>query len=319
MLSSGVLQHAFDLIASPGFSGNSITYAFNKTTSDLSAAYSGLHVPYPSGGSGPLYVDVLSPLITAEEAHFSTVLSGLQNLLAVSLSQSNTPAAADISIGAINYAYFQVGGWAYDPAQGSLAGDVWILNPARMGSGVQFQFSYGTTGDYFYVAAPHELGHALGLKHTTEAGFNATEDTQKYSIMSYNVEPQHVAPAYTYQIYDIASLQYLYGRNDNYNSGDTSYDNFTTTLPTGTGTYDSQISIWDGGGTDTIDTSAYAKSAFVDLRPGHFSTIGAHSEAEVTAGQIANTGQENISIAFGADIENAVGGTLADGILGNAA
>ena len=73
-------------------------------------------------------------------------------------------------------------------------------------------------------------------------------------------------PTSTPMLYDIAAIQYLYGANTNTRSGNDTY------------TFDADKpfikTIWDGGGTDTIDASNQQYQAIIDLREGHFSSIG---------------------------------------------
>ena len=65
------------------------------------------------------------------------------------------------------------------------------------------------------------------------------------------------------------------------------------------------FTIWDAGGTDTIDASAYGQSATINLNGGTYSSIGG-----LTA---------NVAIAIGAVIEVAIGGASNDTIIGNSA
>ena len=60
--------------------------------------------------------------------------------------------------------------------------------------------------------------------------------------------------------------------------------------------------IWDAGGTDTINGSSYTQAVSIDLHEGSFSSLGAVN---------------NLSIAFGAVIENAIGSAQGDTIIGN--
>jgi len=117
------------------------------------------------------------------------------------------------------------------------------------------------------------------------------------------------------------------------------------------------FTIWDAGGKDTLDLSGYSTPSYIDLNPGSFSSAGGSAEflslEEINANNAAaglpartqllwdiyNTGvpgvngglawkeiigaddplmHDNISIAYGAWIENAVGGSGNDTIVGNA-
>jgi serralysin len=116
------------------------------------------------------------------------------------------------------------------------------------------------------------------------------------------------------------------------------------------------FSIWDAGGKDTIDFSGYGTPTIIDLREGHYSSAGGTDRQltldEINANNAAaglparsaslydvyfngvdgvNGGDswkeisgskdylmhENIGIAYGAVIENAVGGSGADVLVGN--
>src|SRR5712671_1868759 len=65
------------------------------------------------------------------------------------------------------------------------------------------------------------------------------------------------------------------------------------------------LSIWDAGGNDTLDASGFGQNQVIDLTPGAYSSIG------------ALTG--NVGIAYNCIIENAVGGSGNDFIIGNSA
>ena len=104
---------------------------------------------------------------------------------------------------------------------------------------------------------------------------------------------------------DILAVQNIYGADYTTRSGDTTYG-FNSTA--GHDQYDFSltelpIAIWDGGGTDTIDLSGYSTASTLYLTEGDFSS----------AGYMTN----NIVIAYGAVIENAVGGSGNDSIYGN--
>jgi serralysin len=107
-------------------------------------------------------------------------------------------------------------------------------------------------------------------------------------------------------LHDIAAIQRLYGANTSFASGDTVYGfNSNADAAFRIGSYTQQVvySIWDGGGVDTLDFSGYGTKQTIDLRAGNFSDVGALTK--------------NVSIALGATIENALGGSGDDLMFGN--
>ncbi len=112
-------------------------------------------------------------------------------------------------------------------------------------------------------------------------------------------------------ILDIEAVQRIYGADMTTRAGDTVYGfNSNTDSPVFDFTKNANpfLAIWDGGGIDTLDLSGFAPQAgnlgsIINLAPGSFSD----------AAHMAN----NISIAYGAWIENAIGGRGNDTITGN--
>lgn len=96
----------------------------------------------------------------------------------------------------------------------------------------------------------------------------------------------------SYMLYDIAALQYLYGTDTTYNSGNDVYALRSGDIYT----------LWDTGGTDTMDGSHITANMTINLNEGEFSTVGK-----------AN----NIAVAYGAVMENANGGAGNDILIGN--
>ena len=213
----------------------------------------------------------------------------------------------------------------YVTQNGDLPGDIYgvdvVVNHFR--SNVQGAWGIGDSNSRKLM---HELLHAVGLDHPgpyngdtanyeTQALFQ--QDSHQYTVMSYwdaaNSGANHYSNGAlqwlsTPLLYDVAALQALYGANMSTRTGDTVYG-FNNT--SGRDAYDlardpsSIFTIWDAGGRDTLDLSGYATPSRIDLGQGAFSD---------TAGMTAN-----ISIAFGAIIENAVGGSGDDSITGNEA
>ncbi|MBF0627949.1 MAG: M10 family metallopeptidase [Magnetococcales bacterium] len=170
-------------------------------------------------------------------------------------------------------------------------------------------------GQYGLTVLIHELGHALGVNHSgnydalngqpIEAGRLFGNDDRQHSIMSYFQSPaylnQSLYPS-SPMLMDIATIQTMYGAN--------------TTTRTGNDTYAWAdragfiSAIWDAGGTDTINAGNQSFRSIIDLNPGSFSSIGAMPDG---SGPAIN----NLAVAYGVTLENAIGGGGNDTLLGN--
>lgn len=188
--------------------------------------------------------------------------------------------------------------YAYYPYDDSIGSDLFLDNTTSGNLTPR-------EGEYAALTMIHELGHALGLKHSfDDDGVNegpflpASEESTQWTVMSYTDRPQEYYLRYS--PFDIAALQYLYGP-----STAQSISN-TYTLRT-----DSSNFIWDGGGIDTIDGSALSQAITLNLTPGYWGHVGAKSSVISSAGQI--------TVNFGTTIENAKGGSAGDTITGNSA
>ena len=176
--------------------------------------------------------------------------------------------------------------WAYSPGDWSGSGDVWF------GTTGAASYMSPVTGDYGHMTVWHETGHALGLKHPHEAPVMPLDmDTMEYTVMSYrsyynaSTSGGYVNETYgyaqTWMMLDIAALQSMYGANYSVNSGDTVYSwdpasgntvvNGTVAISPGANRI--FATIWDGGGVDTYDLSAYTTDLTIDLAPGGHSVF----------------------------------------------
>jgi hypothetical protein len=176
-------------------------------------------------------------------------------------------------------------------------------------------------GTYGYFTLIHEIGHALGLKHPGD--YNAggggapppylpsSQDAIIYTVESYNsttdyldLSPSAYQLAKTMMAFDIAAVQYLYGTNSGTRTGNDTYGFDAGTIYT----------IWDGGGTDTLDVSSWTAGVTLNLNPGTVSYSGL-----VGTDTLGANLRPRVAIAFDCVIENATGTAFADLILGNAA
>jgi serralysin len=196
--------------------------------------------------------------------------------------------------------------WCYTPCNSPVGGDIWL----NWFQDATHDLAPRTDG---FLTLIHEMGHSLGLQDTSvpEPGTVLLPDSQEnnqYTVMSYNDHPSTWgAYALTPLLYDIAAVQYLYGANTTTHAGDTvySWNPNTTTIE----------AIWDGGGNDTISAANQTTWAVIDLRTGHFSSIG--QDIDISTGATYGDAVNNIAIAFGVTIENAVGSDGNDQICGN--
>ena len=187
-----------------------------------------------------------------------------------------------------------------------------------------------------YQTYLHEVGHALGLGHSglyngqlvDRAGVSYhvyNQDAWNYTLMSYRDQgeagtgtPRLVL---TPQLVDIIAIQNFYGANGQTRSGDNVYG-FNST-ETGVldfeGTFFNQgirppsLAIYDSGGTDTLDFSGYSANQVISLVEGSFSSIGDNIITDDPEDPLIN----NITIAVGTVIENAIGGSGDDSFIGN--
>ncbi len=226
--------------------------------------------------------------------------------------------------------------YARYPAGGS-GGDIWF--------GTAYNYRNPTLGNYAYHTTLHEIGHAMGLKHSQEAGgpggtaVPTDRDGLEFTVMSYRSYIGGPAGGYTYEqwsapqsymMLDIAALQVMYGADFTMQSGDTTYSWNPATGQmsingTGQGTPGGNrifLTIWDGGGRDTYDLSNYAGGVTIDLSPGGWSVASTAQLALLGTGRVARGNIFNAMQHQGdarSLIEDAIGGAGNDRMTGNEA
>jgi serralysin len=211
-----------------------------------------------------------------------------------------------------------------------------ISHPGGYNAAPGVSITYGPNAEYFqdtraYTIMSYFEASVLGARH-----FDFHLSTTAYSGVPL--------------IHDILAAQRIYGADMTTRTGDTVYgfnsnagrdtfDFVKTPAPIG--------AIWDAGGIDTLDTSGFATTQLIDLRAGSLSSIGgvtydtAPTLAQVNANRAAvgiaalslttyNANMaalaanpvvgrltDNFGIAYGVTIENAIGGSGADTMIGN--
>jgi hypothetical protein len=280
-----------------GTAPTTITFAI---LTDFPSYYDPANLPYTNYTSGAVPFDQLT---NAQLTVIYQLLDEVEEIANVEFVQVNSGEEANITFG-MYYQDSGIGAYAYYPSgsgsTGTLAGDIWLNS--RYDTSPTTNDSVGA--DWARATIAHELGHALGLKHPGDynAGgggtpgpfLDAEVDNNRYTTMSYNDFPSSSADPADYMLYDVATLQYLYGANTSHATGDDVY-----LFNTSSNLIDT---IWDAGGFDTISAAGANSAVTIDLRQGEFSSIGL---------------TQNIAIAWGADIEAAIGGNGGDTLIGN--
>lgn len=205
-------------------------------------------------------------------------------------------------------------------------GDIWMPDT--------YQTRDMTPGGAAYATLLHEIGHAMGLKHTHDQGggnnpiLTDEYDSTNWTVMTYHHSTTTSNNPQSFMIGDIAALQHYYGANYNTANGDNVYSWSPTsgdTLNNGNVMLDSlankiQIAIWDGGGKDTYDLSAYSTTVEIDLRPGTY-TINSASQTNNTHHTVPQYGNVYNALMVNGNtaslIENAIGGSGNDELWGN--
>jgi serralysin len=286
--------------------------------------------PLPRGGIGTVtfaFFDTAGQVYSSERSHFAPLSAAQRDAVRAAFALygdlipirfvEGTVSTADINIGNTTEQQNYYTAYASYPGNALEDGDMWFS------ANVATNQDVGLGGIGFRTIL-HEMGHALGLSHpgaynaaegvtiTYEANAEYFQDSHEYTVMSYfassNTGATRSGFAQTLLADDIAAIQSLYGANMTTRTDDTVYGfNSNADRPAFNFTLNANpvVAIWDAGGRDTLDFSGWSQNARIDLAPGAFSDGGGQTS--------------NVQIAFGAIIENAIGGAGNDSITGNSA
>ncbi|EGF93611.1 hemolysin-type calcium-binding repeat 2 copies family protein [Asticcacaulis biprosthecium C19] len=335
------------------------------TDTDLTFSFpsSGAYYDTPYYDSGYLADHVVFNTVQKGAARYAFALIAGYSLLTFNEVTETEATHATIRLSQTNDASLEAAEGNF-PGSNRWDGDVWL--------GLTDQPFYLTpqVGNWGMTTILHEIGHTMGLKHghsdyTTydltdddyvdkpgprfgTRALDAAEDNWAHSVMTYrsasgydtDFQGDEFNQPQTYMQNDIAALQYLYGANFGFNSGNTTY---TFDIGTGEmfvdgvgqGTPELNVfgkglifrTVWDGNGVDTYNFSNFYTHQSIDLNPGAWSTMSSgnlvdlrpkdDSEDPLAPGNLAN------ALLFEGDtrslIENAKGGSGHDTIVGNQA
>ena len=317
------------------WSSTSLTYSFDTTRP---ADYTGVQASSTASGNLTTGWQAMTATLSALS---TDIISSVDKLVQLSFTQAS--ANGDIRFSQVPTSG-SVAAFAYFPGTTpSYSGDVFIdtgIDSTTLGA-----------GGYGQLTITHELGHALGLKHPFKDGVTlpTADDNHVNTVMSYT-DYQNLVPVFTtsgssanviyqqiypdrFMVYDIAALQAIYGADSTTQTGNNTYQYGTSPF---------YASIWDAGGTDTLDLSTTTASDTVDLTPGRYSSINTRSvstQAQEQKQTFASqgktgfdswidsvysqqpstiyTGTHNLGIAYGAIIENVTTGSAADSVTDN--
>jgi serralysin len=214
-----------------------------------------------------------------------------------------------------------------------------LPHPGNYNFGPGFAVTYANGAEYFQDARNYSI-----MSYWNPRDVGARDFNWDLGAIAYGGTPM---------IHDIAAIQYLYGADPTTRTGDTTYG-FNSNA--GKDVFDftknawPTIAIYDAGGNDTLDASGYKVNQLIDLTPGALSSIGgklyedALTFAQVNANRAAfgyapvalatyNANMaafaadptfrgrltDNVGIAYGTYIENAVGGSGNDVLVSNSA
>lgn len=313
-------------------SGTTLSYSFPAWTATSTPVFSG---PNPSTPYSSLKEPTAAYHAGFNDIQQASAINAMQAWANVANITFTKVADTSTNVGDIRFAWTSATikdgkgvnaawGWTITPDSHPASADIWVSTADSSSANDPW-----STGSFNFMSLIHEMGHALGLKHPFEDSpkLFTLADNRLYTIMSYTDEPQNMYPSYesvdgvlkwvnkqiiseTPMVLDIEAIQYLYGANTTYNIGNDIYS-FDIAKPF-------FKTLWDAAGNDTITAANFTSGCIIDLTPGSYSSLKYLPPAN--SGSVTPTydGTNNLGIAYGCIIENAIGGSGNDTLTGNA-
>ncbi|WP_322993533.1 M10 family metallopeptidase [Limnohabitans sp.] len=274
--------------------------AWSRNAQGVTLTYSFMDVaPSYFAASGATGFEAAS---ASYKAAVRTILSRLSQETGLRFNEvADTPAAfGQLRFGSNQQANTKGFAFTANPANGDLAGDVWM----DVDSLVQL-----TEGSEGWQALLHETGHALGLVHPESDPAVKTVLLPRWNHNGFTLMSETQSPSGLWQswygVLDLQALRSLYGTG----SVGPSAGNSTHIYTDQHGRQLATLS--DASGSDTLDLSQLTQGAYVDLTPGTFSSVG----VSPSGGAALN----NLYIDSGTLIEDVVGTAYDDVLTGNSA
>ena len=301
------------------FGGDYVTDFGSALTPDVKTAVETILAPSGTTYGTDYFADVAKLAFT----HDSDTTSVVQIQIGTN-SDANGEFYSKVVSGVTYYAYADTANEdnsLYNPA---VFGDIWLDTGQTR---INWATDTVAPGSHAFTVLLHELGHDMGLQHPPDG---STLNSPYYTVMTGTADglPGLSGVFLTgLQMDDILAVQSIYGAN--YATRDTSslyglgwgFGDLGSTTPA-----KFAYTIWDGGGTNIIDASSYSGRSIVNLNEGAFSSIGPadtgntgdwNKNEDNYGSSFDGIAYQNVAIAYGAIIQNAIGSQGASILIGN--